>query len=705
MVLVLLLVPAGLEARPSLQEDPVTVLCSEADRALAGGDPASAYRLYQRAHRKDSKSVRPLLGMGRAMMKNPAEGTWAQAHFREAVRLAPEDPQVRYEKALAHLRMSRSGIGKDAALRAREELEAVVRLNPSHPEAWYQLGRLHREVFEDFAEAIPAYRRQVAANPAHMEARRELVESYALTGEWQSLIELAETTLERDEGIPVVYPYLAAAYWAGSRWEEAMETFRRYFEVVGEEERDLYRDLSVVLTPGEAAEFEDLDEEGRRNFRGHYWEIRDPDPRTEVNERLLEHYIRVAYSRLEFAGNTWPWDARGTFFIRYGEPDLRIGYGRPYPEDLIDHDPEFNSRRRALEQEMGMLNVPGTKQAGSGAWAFREPERWVYLDRGIDISFEDPTQSGSFRLVGNRSRILMERMEERMPVLSEEEERIGILDPLDSALTFRGPEGTTRLEYAYALLPDEFGPLRSATGAYAVLDVFMQLYTPEWIPVAGAADTSRRVEIVPQVRIRGLPLFVDGTRMSVEPGSYVLTTMLLDPETGGRAISQEEVEIPDYSGSELTISDLLTAAWIQQVPGGTRGRFVRGDLEVLPLPGATVEKDRPLFIYYEIYNLAKDDVGATDRTVRYQVSEVPENRALTARLFRGIRDLVGLGPQRAVLSSDFQTTGIRSDVESYFELDMNLAPAGTYQLQVTVTDNLTGESATSVTIFRTVPAY
>ncbi len=335
----------------------------------------------------------------------------------------------------------------------------------------------------------------------------------------------------------------------------------------------------------------------------------------------------------------------------------------------------------------------------------RTPERWIYTDRGIDLRFNDPVMNGRFTVHGDRSRLLVDRMEEKLPTLSREEDRIRRIDPMQSLVTFKGSEGETAVDYAFALLPEEFGIFRSPTGVYAEIDIGVQLLTPDWKPVAGTSEMDRRVETVPQVRVRGVPLFVDVTRMEAAPGSYILTMMLLDPGTGARATVQEELDLPDYSGSELMISDILPAAAVVDVGPGRVGRFIRGELEVLPLPGGTLQTDQSLFIYYEVYNLTKDSIGATEYEVEYSVFEVLEEISVAKRLLRGVRNLFRSGDALAGLSSTVRSTGIRSDVPSYIELDMGLAPPGTYEIQVIVTDLFTGAKTSNSLRFRTLPEY
>ena len=224
-----------------------------------------------------------------------------------------------------------------------------------------------------------------------------------------------------------------------------------------------------------------------------------------------------------------------------------------------------------------------------------------------------------------------------------------------------------------------------------------------WELVTEATQRARRLRTVPQIQVRGVPLFVDATHMEVEPGTYRLSTMLLDPETGKRATTEEMVELPDYSGSELMISNILPAALITQVELGREGTFIRGDLEVLPLPGRALQVDQPLFIYYEIYNLSKDQYGATDYKIDYSVAEAPQDVALTTRLFQGLASLVGAGRKRAVITSSVPGSGIMRDVKSFLEIDLSGLPPQTYELELQVTDTMNGKTATSYLLFRTLP--
>lgn len=67
-----------------------------------------------------------------------------------------------------------------------------------------------------------------------------------------------------------------------------------------------------------------------------FWIKNDPTPTTEYNERLIEHWERIAYSRKKFTKSktsVYQTDARGPFYIKYGKPDIirDLGNHKEFP--------------------------------------------------------------------------------------------------------------------------------------------------------------------------------------------------------------------------------------------------------------------------------------------------------------------------------------------------------------------------------------
>ncbi len=58
-----------------------------------------------------------------------------------------------------------------------------------------------------------------------------------------------------------------------------------------------------------------------------FWVSKDPMPTTEMNERLIEHWQRIAYSKENFKNEPttiYGTDDRSLIFVKYGEPDKKL---------------------------------------------------------------------------------------------------------------------------------------------------------------------------------------------------------------------------------------------------------------------------------------------------------------------------------------------------------------------------------------------
>lgn len=160
-----------------------------------------------------------------------------------------------------------------------------------------------------------------------------------------------------------------------------------------------------------------------------FWIDRDPAPNTNKNERLLEHYERLQYSKQHFSReNTTPFntDDRGTIYLKYGQPDnkeqgdLRLNYGnmnRWVGEFLEDQDIGFDSN----------LPYQQTGQESFAAWIsdqlledniaqsitdnafaqkrYSDYEVWIYEDienqsrENLIFLFGEPAESTTFKLL------------------------------------------------------------------------------------------------------------------------------------------------------------------------------------------------------------------------------------------------------------------------------------------------------------------
>ncbi len=152
-----------------------------------------------------------------------------------------------------------------------------------------------------------------------------------------------------------------------------------------EESKDYYakwlkQDVVYIISPEEKAVFEKLtSDEEREHFIEQFWQRRDPDPRTAVNEFKEEHYRRIAYSNEKFTSGDAGWMTdRGRIYIIHGPPDS------------IESRPSGGFYQREMSE-------------GGGTTSTYPFERWRYrhidgLGDEVVLEFVDPTFTDKYQL-------------------------------------------------------------------------------------------------------------------------------------------------------------------------------------------------------------------------------------------------------------------------------------------------------------------
>lgn len=96
------------------------------------------------------------------------------------------------------------------------------------------------------------------------------------------------------------------------------------------ESKEFYSKVRYIITNKERTAFRNLPPSERKNFIEEFWEKRDPDTDTEINEFKEEYFNRIEEANLLFKeGSTPGWlQERGRVFITLGPPDTRRTYPR-----------------------------------------------------------------------------------------------------------------------------------------------------------------------------------------------------------------------------------------------------------------------------------------------------------------------------------------------------------------------------------------
>jgi hypothetical protein len=274
----------------ALQQDPGY---GRAESLLAAQDLPQARATAQRLVDRHARDARAHLLLGRVWYAWPVTGRFeALRQFRIAARLAPGDP----EPLAWQVRVGEYLRSDDGERIMREALLKLLALPATDGASWSQFRSLFHSlgILRDADAALAAH----GDDPTALAHRAEL----ALEAEAALRADsLAARALERRR--PNVSAYIVRAqanFEAGQR----SAGYAWYDSALAHAERDsteeLWRSVRMIATPDEVARYRAIPPRDRQEFFEQFWHVRDPNLVTPVNERIPEHFERLAHARREF---------------------------------------------------------------------------------------------------------------------------------------------------------------------------------------------------------------------------------------------------------------------------------------------------------------------------------------------------------------------------------------------------------------------
>jgi GWxTD domain-containing protein len=725
--------------------------------------------------------------------KRSVEKAMAADYFLDALKRDPNHKEARFQKAKAKYEMKWIVDSKD-------EIGGFMKRYPDHAEAVLLMGDWYADLAEEYDKAIVWYTRYLLMRPDDPRIARRLGVAYLELRDYDRIMDsLLGFTQEHPEAVELI-PIVAQACFKKEKLELAFGMFQEYLSKTKPEVREFFEDIELISSREEFETFRYLPEEDRGEYLKRFWNDRDPDLSTPVNERLLEHYRRVWYARTHFADGKEPWDARGVVYIRFGEPDHRtrstmmnleqtLGvqrvkermaydlYGseaasesylgsvypirsrsfggqldvdRNYDATAVDYArkltdaEEFEAEAEAVlsgeaedQEQEGTATEAEAGAAAIGAGTGQDPyeywfrlseyrpvttsnrdlsnvpwESWTYtkVGGGIEITFTDESFSGvyeyapvplapdlSFEQMRKFARYAPRSVFDRAAAITPDHYAAEYAaEPYEfyfDLADFRGPGGNSTLEVYYGM-PNESGRYR------AEANVTEMVVTRQAAAVPTNADTVYRESdhLVYRAegdrRVRGA-FIPDVERLAVPPGVYRLEVKARNRLDGKLGIYRKAVVVKNYRREDLLLSDLQLAFHISEAGG--ENKFTKGGLQVIPLPTRKFRKGRPVFVYYEIYNLTRDEFGQTRYSVEYTVRpRVGINLgSIVSRLAQTFS-----GGKREQVAVGYEQIGLGESEVAYVELDLGDTHTGRYEVRVEVTDLNSGKMIGKETTFQ-----
>ncbi len=709
---------------------------------LKQGNLSEAEKAFKTAVSKNKKHAPAYNGLGLVYSRKKNELRRAIAYFRDANRA-----DKKYSEAQYNLAQTLENYGSSETLKAYRN---VLKIDPKHPNANYRIGILLDKEGER-EKAVQAYRDQLEAKPDHRGARLNLGIDLKLLGQLQEALQhlLKVATVASDFQRRAVLE-LAQVFQRAKAFEQSARLFESYIKQLSEKEQETYCDLNLVASGPILKEYNDAETlpEKKRVFRI-FWSRLDPAPVTEANERLLEHYRRVAYAREFFGTHRFPWDARGEAYIRYGAPDHVSNSGNiqlertkklvDVKERLIQKagpavDRLLRARADAVASSMvGMRGqLPRTGDRSPGARGERQQvtsgtilgwpvypvdgiwEYWIYADvgDGIEVVFEQRVNQGAWDYAdiplgrGRIARIwqdmhpeiVLKQVAVLTPMTYRPDFATGALDFYLASSAFRAQEGLTALEIYYGIPTAQLLFAPGQDGArIAQLDRGIVVYNQAGDPVY---RTSREMLLAASGEATQAPgaYMPEMDRLFLSPGNYRISVQVLDRRSRKSQVYHINRVVPEYDiDDELKISDVELAATINVAD---KSRFQKGDIEVIPIASKAYLPAQPVFIYFEIYNLKRNSFGQTKYRVSYVVRS-RDQKTIGARILGGVGKMLGQKSEQGVVSIEYEQVGTETQEPGYLELDMSRSEPGEKIVEIAVVDETTGQTVTATATFVT----
>lgn len=678
-----------------------------------------AERIFVRVLEKDRRFLIARHGRALACLIQKKQVRRALDLFQDTVSLDSQYEAAYYNLAMCHLAMR--SVDMD------HHFSNVVKRFPQHRDAYFKLGIFYESLYY-FEKAVKALSKQVAVNPAHSVARGRLarvaMELKYLKQELHTTTELRDLAQKDPERY---LPLLGAQYLESGAYEQAEASFSQFLSILPDNERDLYEDVTLLLSAKEFETFRMIRGEEKRAFTNLFWRKIDPTPTTLVNERRLEHYRRVNYAIQNFSEGRIPYDARGDVYIRFGHPDHRSwsdhlvfetnakvirvknrlmdlagqALHEIAPTTSLQAESSYGSNTvlRVTPEVRGLPIFPMPHQGAlfrDGASLNYKWETWIYahIGEGIEVTFLDALGNFDFQFpqppIDSPNRLLWQHLAPEAVVARVVNRTPSVYhypypgDPMPllmSVADFRGNGRDTRLDAFIGIPWTALKTQKRGTQISASVNRMWVLFDAQGTEIARDSLNTRATQ--PETVDDPGVLWVDQVTTEVKPGHYLMAVRVSDPASGKLQIHRQLVDAEAYNAPTLMVSDLVVAGKIATIEARTKGKFIRDELEVLPLPSHTFAPEQPVYLYYKVYNLFRDDTGQTHYRVDYAVRG---SKNASARLLKGIGTLLGISEKQEGVQVSYEHRGNTETEPVYVALNVAAKPGQKLTIGVTVTD-------------------
>ena len=658
--------------------------------ALKAKDTIRAEKLFKESIRQNSDAASYFELAKIDLNKNTfLSRNRAFENFQMAVWKDPNNIEYKYEYAK---------ICKDfARFTAINEYKEILKLDSTQVNAWINLGSIKEKEYsefdksvrnadgilmplqeyadEDLHEAERYYKNALAIDSSNYDATLKLSLLYEKAGEPEKGIVLLQRLVRHKKDDRDIHLSLGLLHYQTSKIKESFVEYKKAISLMNSEERKDFTINSVkfLLDPLFDDVMKKMTDDELENFIDLYWKVSEPLYLTEYNERLLEHYTRVAYSNLHFSvpkmGIVGWKSNRGEVILRYGEPLSRMRM-RP--------------------------------QMGDNAVAMKT-DVWNYKD--FTLGFTDMAQSGNFVFsapAAEKDKLASQFSEDTQTYIEDlRRNYYSYYDPKFDGPKFDVPYNIFQLKsfdirnhtdalVSYAL--DAADSLRIADNFRIDHEAGVFFFDKNYNEKGSKKERIEKFDAVNDFIVASdKKLLVNTINVLMLTDSGLVALEIRRTNDNGTSANRLKIKIKKFSNTRLDISDLILASRIELEKKSDH--FVqRGNIFIQPNPTNQFDKNHLPYLYYEVYNLEADTKGLTNFEQRIIVSEFKEEKGFSIEnAFKSALDLLGIGKneEKISLTSNYQTAD--KDPKIYLQLDLGKYPKGKYLVVVLIKDKISGK--------------
>ena len=244
----------------------------------------------------------------------------------------------------------------------------------------------------------------------------------------------------------------------------------------------------------------------------------------------------------------------------------------------------------------------------------------------------------------------------------------------------------------YYLLPGKELPLSPADSSSLKLHLFSAFYDANWQEIVKTErDKIIPVPVSAEEWKKGTAVLVE--RFSLPVDSVHFEFQVADGKDKERTLAKGTMEVRDYGGDKLKMSDILCCGPIKISDKATTYR--KGAVVYEPHMFYPYRSGSLIGLYFEVYNLRKKPDNTCQAQITCYLKSVDPNTGLYD-LHSAVRFVNLLGKLTADATSSFIYTGESQDQPFYLNIDIGKRKKGNYQLTIIAQDLLGGETIKTV---------